>query len=55
MLNFLDILTASPHYFCKKFMEMKKENLKFATVVLKGRGGLIVSTLNRDAPDFGVG
>ena len=26
-LNFIDILTASPHYFYKKCMETKKENL----------------------------
>ena len=25
-LNSLDILTASPHYFCKKFMVTRKEN-----------------------------
>ena len=26
-LNSIDILTASPHYFCKKCMETQKENL----------------------------
>ena len=26
-LNSIDILTASPHYFCKKCMEREKENL----------------------------
>ena len=27
----IDILTASPHYFCKKCMETQKENLLFDT------------------------
>ena len=28
-LNSIDILTASPCYFCKKCMETQKENLQF--------------------------
>ena len=36
-LNSLDILTASPHYLCKKYMVTRKENLLFGTTVgLKG-------------------
>ena len=45
MMNLLDILSTSPHYFCRKWIEETKENSNcFYLRVLKGQIFPIIST-----------